>query len=176
MKVKKIFIHVSDSEFGNALMIDKWHREGNKWGMIGYHEVILNGKPFSSTDYMEHWDGIIQPGRPLDSDSTLESNEVGAHVRGYNKESIGICLIGVKEFTNKQLLTLKKSVSRYLKQFNLITKDVEGHCEIDSSKTCPNMPMGFLRDWLSDHCQKYGVDSLREVRGLIWEHNNTCHE
>ena len=41
-EIKKIIIHCSDSEFGDAALIDKWHKERG-WTGIGYHYVILNG-------------------------------------------------------------------------------------------------------------------------------------
>ena len=33
---------------------------------------------------------------------------VGAHVYGFNNESLGICLIGKTNFNKKQFITLKK--------------------------------------------------------------------
>jgi len=47
MKNKKVIIHCSDSSFGNAVLIDKWHRQRG-FDNIGYHFVILNSHPFSS--------------------------------------------------------------------------------------------------------------------------------
>jgi hypothetical protein len=34
--IKQIIIHCSDSEFGNVIQIDRWHRERG-WKGIGYH-------------------------------------------------------------------------------------------------------------------------------------------
>lgn len=50
------------------------------WRDIGYHYVIK-------------LDGTLQLGRDLDGDGQSE-DEVGAHVAGFNKDSIGICYIG----------------------------------------------------------------------------------
>jgi len=56
----------------DAAAIDEWHR-ARGWAGIGYHLVIKR-------------DGTVEPGRPLDS--------AGAHVRGYNSRSIGVCMVG----------------------------------------------------------------------------------
>ena len=55
-----------------AKEIDKWHRQRG-WRKIGYHYVITR-------------DGDIQEGRELD--------EIGAHCRGLNSTSVGVCLVG----------------------------------------------------------------------------------
>ena len=60
--------------------IRRWHVDGNGWSDIGYHYVIRR-------------DGIVEPGRDRDLDGDIWE-EVGAHVRGHNGNSIGICLVG----------------------------------------------------------------------------------
>ena len=44
MTPDRITIHCSDSEWGNADVIDEWHKKRG-WDGIGYHYVILNGYP-----------------------------------------------------------------------------------------------------------------------------------
>lgn len=56
-----------------AADIRKTHVEYNQWKDIGYHYVI--GR-----------DGRLEFGRP--------ESEVGAHVSGYNQNTLGICLVG----------------------------------------------------------------------------------
>jgi len=53
--------------------VRKWHVEGNGWSDVGYHYFIKR-------------DGTIEHGRDL--------RRSGAHVKGYNSESIGICYAG----------------------------------------------------------------------------------
>src|SRR5690606_114532 len=55
-----------------AKEIDVWHKQRG-WSKIGYHFVIRRN-------------GVIEKGRDI--------SEVGAHVEGYNKNSIGICMVG----------------------------------------------------------------------------------
>jgi N-acetyl-anhydromuramyl-L-alanine amidase AmpD len=52
--------------------IDQWHK-ANGWNGIGYHYVIRR-------------DGMVELGRPL--------QDIGAHARGYNSCSVGVCMVG----------------------------------------------------------------------------------
>ncbi len=74
--INRIIIHCSATPEGrdiDAATIKDWHVNGNGWADIGYHYVIkLNGD--------------IEVGRSID--------RTGAHVKGHNKDSIGICYIG----------------------------------------------------------------------------------
>ncbi len=111
-----IIIHCSDSGFGNAVMIDNWHRQKG-WSMIGYHFVILNGQ-LTSVKHNSLFDGHIETGRPLDEDNLIQPDEVGAHTLGYNTQSVGICLIGLSgKFSIAQLRALKWLVGHIKAQF-----------------------------------------------------------
>lgn len=73
--INEIIIHCSDTKEGldfNANDIDRWHKQKG-WKRIGYHYVIL-------------LNGTIEQGRELEA--------VGAHTKGHNAHSIGICYIG----------------------------------------------------------------------------------
>ena len=117
MKITRIVIHCSDTPNGRettAADIHRWHLERG-WDGIGYHRVIkLNGD--------------IEHGRPY--------YWMGSHVRGYNENSIGICLIGNDEFTNAQWRSLEGLVLS-LKSEHPDAK-VLAHHDLDSHKTCPN--------------------------------------
>lgn len=74
-RIDYIVLHCSATRKGQKVTvkdIEKWHRDRG-FRTIGYHYVIYE-------------DGTIVPGRPLD--------QVGAHVTGYNANSVGICYIG----------------------------------------------------------------------------------
>lgn len=64
--------HSASADDITAEDIDRWHK-GNGWSEIGYHYVVLK-------------DGSIQEGR------SIEKN--GAHTKGHNIGTIGICVIG----------------------------------------------------------------------------------
>jgi len=103
--------------------INEWHLNRG-WSGIGYHFVIRrNGK--------------IEPGRP--------TNLVGAHCKGRNKHSIGVCLVGgINErgeaefnYTSKQIVTL----TYFLVSEKILGRKISGHNQY-SSKACPcfNVP------------------------------------
>ena len=57
----------------DAETIRDWHVNGNGWSDIGYHYVIKRN-------------GLVEAGRPVSIS--------GAHAKGHNADSIGICLVG----------------------------------------------------------------------------------
>lgn len=132
--IDKIIIHCSDSprhlDFG-MLNINDWHRErgfkASSNGLYcGYHYVIK-------------FDGTIEHGR-------LES-DIGAHCKGHNYSSIGICLIGDGDYPAKQMQSLFKLIEDIMNRYGLDVKHVFGHCEFNPTKTCPNFPsMDRFRD------------------------------
>lgn len=74
-KINHIVIHASatkEGEFFNAADIEKWHKKRG-FKTIGYHYVVL-------------LDGTVEKGRP--------DEKIGAHVKDFNKDSIGIVYIG----------------------------------------------------------------------------------
>ena len=99
-KTKYIVIHCSATDVnfnGGASDIRKWHKDRG-WFDIGYHLVVTRC-------------GVLETGRDLTT--------VGAHVKGYNNLSVGVCLIGGKavnsnkgemNFTDKQFTTLKATL------------------------------------------------------------------
>ena len=75
-KINKIIVHCSATQEGRHIDVDeirRWHVEGRGWSDIGYHYVV-------------YLDGTVVEGRPL--------KRPGAHVKGMNKNSIGVCYIG----------------------------------------------------------------------------------
>ena len=129
-KIEKIIIHTSDSSYGSTSVITKWHLE-NGWDTIGYNYVILNGFTNDSNHYIDDADGMLELGRSL--------NYVGAHCKGHNTDSIGICLIGKDgEFTDNQYRSLIELIARLKIRFEGI--EVYFHSDFDSNKpNCPNI-------------------------------------
>ena len=98
--INKIIVHCSatkSSQNIGATEIDEWHI-ARGWSGIGYHYVIVRS-------------GAIEIGRDIDS--------IGAHAKGFNTGSIGICLIGgldddgnpINNFTDSQMHTLESVIS-----------------------------------------------------------------
>lgn len=125
--IKKIIIHVSDSEDSldiGVREIRNWHVNGNGWSDIGYHAVIRR-------------DGTLEQGR--------KDHIQGAHVAGHNRDSLGICWVGRKNMDPRQYETLKAWVRGKMHQYSVDVLDVVGHYELDSNKTCPNIDMDWFR-------------------------------
>ena len=134
--IKKIIVHCSDSYFGDKDLIDEWHK-ARGWKGCGYHYVILNGVSTYGKPYNPAFDGVVQTGRLL--------VETGAHCKGHNEDSIGICLIGRHHFTGRQLFDALPGLVLTLGELGLTWEHVYGHCEFNSLKTCPNIDPAILR-------------------------------
>lgn len=122
--IKRIILHCSatrENQDFDIKDIDRWHKERG-WNEVGYHYVIK-------------LDGTIQTGRDLE--------KVGAHCKGYNKDSIGICYIGGLDKdgnpkdtrTNRQKVSLYFLIDRLKRRFPNVT--IHGHNEF-ANKDCPS--------------------------------------
>ena len=123
-KIDKIIVHCSATPEGRnytVKQIDSWHRNRGFNG-IGYHFVI-------------YLDGSVHVGRPL--------AKAGAHCKGYNAHSIGICYIGgvatdgktpKDTRTSLQKASLVKLITELRQRFP--NASVHGHREF-ANKACP---------------------------------------
>jgi N-acetylmuramoyl-L-alanine amidase len=165
-KITHIIMHCSDSEFGCAALIRQWHLE-NGWKDIGYHFVIGNGRP-TATLSIAWLIGEVEIGRLIDGNNVLDENEVGAHALGYNRNSLGVCLIGKKDFLPYQMGKAVEIVMALCKKFEIPTQNVLGHYETTSGKaegkTCPNFEMEDFRKRLTDRMMfDKKVDSVKKT-------------
>ena len=86
-KIAYLVVHCSDTADDDALTgrdIHQMHLSFG-WDGVGYHRIICR-------------DGVIECGRP--------DYWIGAHVRGFNDVSLGVCLIGRHSFTDAQMQAL----------------------------------------------------------------------
>lgn len=134
--IDNIIIHCSDTSIVmdiGAKEIDEWHKERG-WSGIGYHYVIRRN-------------GVIEMGRDLDKDGKVLEH-VGAHVQGYNKNSIGICWVGgrygIDNRTNEQKVSMKTLVLLLKELFS--NAEIKGHNEFNPNKLCPSFD---VQEWLS---------------------------
>lgn len=121
-----IVVHCSatppDMDIG-ADDIRRWHVQGNGWSDIGYHYIIKRN-------------GDIEKGRP--------DHISGAHVKGHNKGSLGVCLVGGVDkdnnadcnFTQNQFYALGVLLNRLKTDYD--NPEIMGHRELDSGKACPS--------------------------------------
>lgn len=126
--IEYLIIHCSDTpdkEKLSALDIHKMHI-GFGWDGIGYHKIIRK-------------DGKVEDGRP--------EYWTGAHVKGFNDRSLGVCLIGRKKFTKRQFTSLKKVLVLWKKKYPRAV--ILGHKEcVKTHKTCPNFD---VQQWCRDN-------------------------
>lgn len=124
-RIDFIGVHCSASDnpaHDNIETITKWHKQRG-FSSIGYNAFITK-------------DGKVHKGRPEDL--------IPAHIKGFNKNSLGICLSGLNNFTEAQFISLEKWLKTKCQQYNLEKKDILGHCQLDKNKTCPNFDLHKL--------------------------------
>lgn len=124
---KKVILHCSDSPDNMNITIDdieQWHKDRG-FKKIGYHYVI-------------HKDGEVKAGR--------NPKEVGAHVKGHNNDSIGICWIGRNDLNEVQKFALIYMYLYIKSKFKIDYEQWFGHYEINPGKTCPNLDMDIIRE------------------------------
>ena len=122
--IEKIIIHCSATIEGknvSASTIRRWHVKDRGWSDIGYHYVIAI-------------DGEIVAGRPV--------HRQGAHTKGENSKSIGICYIGGLSVNKRAKDTRTDAQKNSLVKLIKILKNkypgvsIHGHNEF-SKKACP---------------------------------------
>ena len=103
--------------------VKKWHLQRG-WSDIGYHYYITR-------------DGEIHKGRRLST--------IGAHVRGYNSKSIGICYEGgideSGEPEDNRTIAQKKSLLKVVEILKFVFSDAiaQGHRDFPNvKKACPS--------------------------------------
>jgi len=85
--IERLIIHCSatpNGRYHTAKDIDRWHKEKD-FTEIGYHFVIRT-------------DGYVEQGRKVEIK--------GAHCKGSNSTSIGICMIGTDKYSLDQWSSL----------------------------------------------------------------------
>ena len=123
-KITDIILHCSYTKPEYDVSVDtirKWHTDGNGWKDVGYHWVIRRN-------------GRIEEGR--------SEKEIGAHVRGHNSHSIGVCLVGGMNaagdpdcnFTAAQWAALASLVANIKQRYPEAV--VSGHRDY-AAKECP---------------------------------------
>ena len=123
-KISMIVLHcsgVKPNVHQDISVIDVYHRKKG-WNGVGYHFYVRR-------------DGTVEVGRRLE--------EVGAHVVGHNRYSIGICYEGGLDSageaadtrTPEQVRALRELVERMHAYFP--TAVIVGHHDLNPGKPCP---------------------------------------
>jgi N-acetylmuramoyl-L-alanine amidase len=123
--LNRIILHCSATREGKDFSADTirdWHVKGNGWSDIGYHWVI-------------RLDGSIEVGRPLEKS--------GAHTKGHNKDSVGVCYIGGCDADGKPKDTMNPDQEKAWRMIVLSLRTlygdltIHGHNEF-ANKACPS--------------------------------------
>ena len=124
-KIDKIIVHCSATPEGKDYSVDtirKWHLQRG-FSDIGYHYIIYR-------------DGSIHTGR--------DESVIGAHCKGHNSNSIGVCYIGGcasdgKTPKDTRTTEQKQSLVKLLKELKAKypQASIHGHRDF-SSKACPS--------------------------------------
>lgn len=129
-RIMKIVVHCAATppNFNEGVGWIRRLHKGKGWSDVGYHWVVTRS-------------GRVQKGRDM--------SRQGAHVRGHNHYTIGICLMGgvdeynepENNFTAEQLLALHKLIKRLMENelFDVDKrKGVVGHRDFPGvNKACP---------------------------------------
>ena len=129
-----IIIHCSATREGQdakAADIKRWHKERG-FDDIGYHYVI-------------DLDGTIEKGR----DEAL----VGAHCKGHNATSIGICYVGGCDKnmkpkdtrTPEQKRSMLSLVRKLVNKYKIPVTQIWAHHDFDKHKACPSFDVSEFR-------------------------------
>lgn len=116
-RIDTVVIHHSASPRDDTSVeeITEWHL-ARRFSEIGYHYIITG-------------DGVLYYGRPL--------HKMGAHCKGSNLHSIGVCVTGNFEDeipSDAQTQRLDQLLSALSMTFGVIT--VVGHCDLGNT-LCP---------------------------------------
>ena len=115
--IRRVVFHHSLSDFGDVELIDSWHRQKG-YSMIGYHFVITKMAD-------------IQKGRSM--------KYQGAHAKGKNHNSIGVCFIGdFNKYNIKQIQIA--AAGKLLFQLQSLSPSIYIDFHINSlKKVCPGI-------------------------------------
>ena len=155
-KTRYIVVHCSATgpdSFIGADEIRDWHTRpksdgGRGWDDIGYHAVIRRR-------------GQIEFGRHFDV--------AGAHVKGHNYQSVGVCVVGgldlagnpIDNFLDAQLESLRWLIAVLARAYpdaevlghRDLSPDLDGDGIISSDEWLKECPCFDVRNWLKTHAR-----------------------
>ncbi len=125
--IRRIVVHHSASPRETTIeQIRDWHR-AKGWNEIGYHLLVTG-------------DAAVRAGRDLQVQ--------GAHAKGHNRDSIGVCVIGDNTrpehaWTADQILTLRLVLRGLLEKYP--EAEMLGHRDLpDAATLCPGLDVREL--------------------------------
>lgn len=136
--LKQIILHHSASKAGDHSWEDirKWHL-ARGWSDIGYHYGIV--------DDGDGWQTKV--GRPVEI--------AGAHAKGFNADSIGICFEGnfdKHRMPQGQIEVGIQLIARLVAKYGIALDAIKGHRDLPYATACPGryFPMHQIRGGVRD--------------------------
>lgn len=123
----------SDQDIGYE-EIRYWHVDLNGWSDIGYAFIVRR-------------DGSIELGRDLDKDGDV-FEEIGAHVKGFNSVSVGMCWVGGYDGIDNRTEAQKRTMKSITKMMHVWYPKaiIQGHNDFPNvKKSCPSFD---IKKWL----------------------------
>ena len=120
----------ADFDLFGAADIDAWHK-AQGWSEIGYHWVVRRT-------------GLVEVGR--------DEKRYGAHTKGENTDSLGVCYIGRQYPTEEQLQALGTLFMALRVKYGIEADDWYPHYEFNPAKTCPGFSIELFRAYLKGLC------------------------
>lgn len=145
--------------------IDGWHKQRGFKRMSAFWRVFNPDLKYVGYHFVIKLDGTIETGRA--------ENEIGAHVKGFNTGSLGICMIGTDKFTAQQWqslthlvqsLRLKHARAKVLGHRDL-SPDLNGDGKITPNEFVKKCPCFDVNSWLVCGMKPAPIYVLPEAHG-----------
>ena len=159
-RLERIIVHwaAAGSPSVDVETLRRGHIQNNGWRDIGYHRVIEHPDHPKYANEKNLTPGmLIKTGRHLDNDLFLESDEIGAHAYGFNRNTIGWCVVAGPGLPAHplQIAALKLGLAIHWERYNLPKKPetIIGHRDVNPTQ-CPGDQIykvikAFKRDYLA---------------------------
>lgn len=150
-EITHLVVHCSATKADMDIDVEwvrKIHKGERGWSDVGYHYFIKR-------------DGTVQEGRPV--------SRRGAHVKGHNAKSIGICYAGgiddkgrpEDNRTEAQNKALRRLLDALVIEYH--GAEVLGHCDFPKvAKACPSFN---TKEWYYGQTEEYETGRLAKTRG-----------
>lgn len=138
--LKYIAVHHSGTVEGTPKSFAEYHIKKNDWPGIGYHYVITK-------------QGVVY--------KTNNITTISYHVGDYNRQAIGICLVG--DFDKEKPTEAQyQALRELLQELSIYNLEIKGHKDF-MNRTCPGKNFDFSQLKTKTELEKF----IAELQSLI---------
>lgn len=163
--INTIVIHCSATPQGQQVTvydIDRWHAQHGFARRPEACAAFNPALPHIGYHYVIDLKGEVYTGRAVE--------EVGAHVKGSNANSIGLCLVGMNRFTPAQWAALRRLVielhARYpnarIVGHRDLSPDLNGDGQVTRNEWLKECPTFDVKTWLAAGMQPLDSAMVKE--------------